>query len=372
MRLRRWTLGLAVLAGVVLPAVAWAQVTPAGGTAAGDDTQVIRVGAVIFYDFTYQKLPKVPDAANNSVSPTSFNVARAYINITGNISHVVSFRITPDLVRDTTNVATVGSLLYRLKYGYAQFALDDWTGNWRQTYVRLGIQQTPFIDYQESVYRYRFQGTLFAERDGGLSSSDAGATFHTNLPNLYGDLHVGIYNGEGYNRAEPNNQKAFMIRGTVRPFPTGNALARGFRGTLFYIGDHVVKNAVRNRFIGSVALEQRHYNANFDYLSRTDQTLPTNPKVDSDGYSFFVTPFFKEKGNGPEALIRFDSFRSDTTNFKERRQNRFIIGAAYWFPHPGGNSTAALMLDWEQVTFEHPTPAQVKQQRLFVHGLINF
>ena len=97
-RLRRWTLALAVLAAVGLPGVARAQVTPAGGTAAGDDTQVIRVGAVISYDFTYQKLPKVPDAAANQISPTSFNVARAYINITGNISHVVSFRITPDLV----------------------------------------------------------------------------------------------------------------------------------------------------------------------------------------------------------------------------------------------------------------------------------
>ena len=94
--------------------------------------------------------------------------------------------------------------------------------------------------------------------------------------------------------------------------------------------------------------------------------------IEGAGRVFFVTPFFKEKGNGPEALIRFDSFRSDTTNFKNRRQNRFIIGAAYWFPHPGGNSTAALMLDWEQVTFENPTPTQVKQQRLFVHGLINF
>lgn len=47
--------------------------------------------------------------------------------------------------------------------------LDRFTGNWRNTWVRVGMQQTPFIDGEESVYRYRFQGTLFAERDGGLS-----------------------------------------------------------------------------------------------------------------------------------------------------------------------------------------------------------
>ncbi len=26
------------------------------------------------------------------------------------------------------------------------------------------MQQTPFIDYTEGIYRYRFQGTTFAER----------------------------------------------------------------------------------------------------------------------------------------------------------------------------------------------------------------
>ena len=49
-----------------------------------------------------------------------------------------------------------------MKYAYAQFNLDDWTGNLKSTWVRLGIQQTPIIDFQEGIYRYRFQGTVFA------------------------------------------------------------------------------------------------------------------------------------------------------------------------------------------------------------------
>ena len=52
------------------------------------------------------------------------------------------------------------------------------------------------------------------------------------------------------------------------------------------------------------------------------------------------------------------------------RRNRLIVGAAYWFPHPGNNANAALMLDWEQVTFEN-LPGAV-QKRLTVHGLIQF
>jgi hypothetical protein len=381
-----WCLRAAgVAAAVAVLAVAGessalAQVTPAGGTAAGDDTQPAssRVGAVIFYDYTYQSSPKVADTAGNQISPSSFNVARAYLNVTGNISHIVSYRITPDInstrFNQTGGNNFNGSLVFRLKYAYAQMALTDWTGQWTQSYVRAGVQQTPFIDYQESVYRYRWQGTVFAERDGGMSSADAGVSFHSNIPNNYGDFHVGFYSGEGYNGLEPNDQKALMVRGTLRPMPTGSAIARGIRVTGFYFGDHYLKGYERKRIVGSVALEQRHYNVSFDYLKRKDQgqTPPNNATTESDGYSFFITPFFQEKGNGWEALVRYDSFRADSKNISNRRQNRTIAGIAYWFPHPGGNGTAALMLDYEGIRFKNPSATQVKQNRIILHGLINF
>ena len=50
-----------------------------------------------------------------------------------------------------------------------------------------------------------------------------------------------------------------------------------------------------------------------------------------------------------------------------------IVGVAYWFPHPGGNATAALLLDYEQVTFANFTDApKQKQEKLMLQGLISF
>ena len=91
----------AFLAVFVLAAPARAQVTPAAGYTPPDDTPSIRVGATIFADYTYQTTPEVTDADGNAVNPSAFNVARAYINITGNISHLLAFRITPDITRET-------------------------------------------------------------------------------------------------------------------------------------------------------------------------------------------------------------------------------------------------------------------------------
>ena len=81
----------------------------------------------------------------------------------------------------------------------------------------------------------------------------------------------------------------------------------------------------------------------------------------------------KERGNGLEGLLRVDQYQPNTTLSAQTKQ-RFIGGVAYWFPHPGRPATAALLVDFEQVTFEKfpATPANAKQQRIAVHGLINF
>lgn len=372
--IRNWQRALLVAVLLALPSLAHAQVTAAAGYTPPDDTQSTKVGAVIFYDYTFTKTPKTTDAANNSISSSAFNVPRTYINVTGNISHNVAFRITPDVSRETNATPSLsGSYVFRMKYGYAQFNLDEWTGSWKQTYVRAGIQQTPFIDAQEGAYRYRFQGTTFIERDGGLSSSDAGVSFHTSLPSNYGDLHVGYYNGEGYGKPEVNDQKAWMIRGTLRPMPAGSFAAKGLRLTGGVIADHAVKDAPRQRVLGGMLYEYKRFNAGFDYIALKDKALPTSTEVKKDGWSAWVTPFFKEKGNGFEALVRYDSFRTNKVTSPDARQNRTIAGLAFWFPHPGGASTAALLLDFEQVAFKNYTGTiPAKQQRVILHGLINF
>ena len=104
----------------------------------------------------------------------------------------------------------------------------------RGSFARFGMQQTPWIDFIDSVYRYRFQGPTLEDREGILSSSDVGATFRYVFAGNYGEVHGGIYNGDNYNRAEPNDQKALMVRVTFRPLrhafhPQGAALHRLLR-----------------------------------------------------------------------------------------------------------------------------------------------
>jgi hypothetical protein len=368
--IRRWmSVGRVVMAiaGLSVATPCAAQITPAAGYTPPDDTPSIRVGATIYADYTVQDTPKVKDADGNDVTLNSFNVGRSYINITGNISHNIAFRITPDITRETgTGSSLNGSYTFRLKYAFAQFNLDDHlnpgrTGSW----VRLGMQQTPWVDYMEGIYRYRFQGTVFEEREGFLSSSDIGASFHYSFSNNYGEVHTGFYNGETYTKPEVNDQKGFMIRATGRPLPTHEWL-RGLRVNAFWDKDAYLKNADRERTILGATFEHKYVNVAFDYLWATDQTTATKTAVDGRGYSFWVTP---RTTIGWEGLVRYDHLEPNTAQSGTR--NRWIGGAAYWFPHQGSVSTA-LLLDVDAQTFKDFATPQPTVRKYAVHALVNF
>ncbi|MBI2221910.1 MAG: hypothetical protein HYU53_11975 [Acidobacteria bacterium] len=351
------------VAALLAPAPALAQVTPAQGYTPPDDTPSIRVGTTIFLDYTLQQSPDVKDAAGRNVNFNAFQVGRTYINVTGQVHHRLSFRITPDIRQETgTGSSLNGSLTFRLKYAYAQVNLDDWLtgGSW----VRIGMQQTPMIDYQEGVYRYRFQGTVFADREGFLSSSDSGVSFRTQFKNNYGDVHAGIYNGETFSKLEANDQKAFMVRATFRPMPRARTL-RGLRVSGFYDADAAVKDGRRRRALGDLTFEHRFVNTGFIYLATSDQALPASARIDGRGFSIWATP---RTTKGWEGLLRFDRLEPNTGD--DDRKNRAMAGVAYWLPISGAQ--AAFLLDFEKVDYRNYAPARPKEQRVALHMLLNF
>ena len=218
-----------------------AQVTPAAGYTPPDDTPKINVGITIFADYSYQDTPTVVDGDKNTIHKNAFNLTRAYINVTGSLSHWFSFRITPDIKAETNSASNLnGNQVVRFKYGYGQVNFDDFApkGSW----LRFGLQQTPWIDYVEGDLSLPLlQGALFIDTEGFLTSSDYGVSGRYALPGNYGDIHVGVYNGDGYqsqnDQSGVNNQKGIQIRGSFRPAPAV-PIFKGFRIAGFYDSDH--------------------------------------------------------------------------------------------------------------------------------------
>jgi hypothetical protein len=371
---------LTIVATVALgttPAVA--QVTPAPDYTPPDDTPGVRVGGTLFADYTYTLAPDAIDAEGRPFNANAFNVTRAYINVTGQLNHLFGFRLTPDIVRESgSGSSSNGRLTLDLKYAYLQLNLDDWL--WRGSYVRAGMIQTPYVDFEESIYRYRFQGTVFAEREGYLPSSDYGISFRTQFPRGYGEVTGGLYNGEGFSRFETNDQKALQIRGTVRPFPRANA-ARGLRATVFYDADHYARNAERRRAIALASFEHRLGNIGAEYLAASDRSTAAAARLESSGYSIWATPRIPI---GPlpvappagvvraslEGLFRFDRRQPDHAN--DSLKDRWIAGVAYWPWMRVATVSAAFLLDYEHVRYHRFPASPPEETRVALHMLVNF
>jgi hypothetical protein len=219
-----------------------------------------------------------------------------------------------------------------------------------------------------------------------MASSDAGASFRYTFPANYGEVHVGVYNGENYQKAEVNDQKGLELRATVRPFPTGMPVLRGLRGHFVYYNDNYVGSADRRRVMGNATYEHPNIVAGFEYLKARDQTLTSAPKIESNGYSIWATPRIPlSMGASWEALLRYDHWTPNTsistfapassapmpgiTRFNDQKQNRTIIGIAYWFPHQGNVSTA-ILVDYDGQSFKNITTTPTKG--VSIHGLLTF
>ena len=170
--------------------------TPA--TSAEPDYPVVRVGILSYLQYAAE--------LENRSGYNAFDITRGYINVTGQLSRNVRFRLTPD-VRRVTDGSLAGTLTMRLKYGFVQF--DNLTPG---SSIRFGAQPTPWIDFEQGIMRYRVQGTVFAEREGLIpGSGDFGASFQMPLPSNLGDVHVGVFNGEGYTQTDASSTRACRV-----------------------------------------------------------------------------------------------------------------------------------------------------------------
>jgi hypothetical protein len=247
----------------------------------------------------------------------AFDVTRGYFDVHARLSDRVRARFTPD-VRPTTDASLNTNLALRLEYAYLEANLSD------KTSVIFGMHETPWLTFEESVNRYRVQGPMFAEREGLIPGpSDVGASVWHRGDRT--EAHVGIYNGEGYGRAEADKFKSVQGRVTVRPFSDAGA-ASSVHITGFYSYGWYARDRPRNVAMVMGSYQNPHVAATAQYLSATDNPFIARD-VERRGLSFF--------GEGRQGLTgwagvgRVDFFDPDATNDNDSRR-RYVFGGAHW------------------------------------------
>ena len=319
-------------------------------TPAPQDYPIIRVGVLSYLQYAAE--------TENRDGLNSFDVTRAYLNINAQVARRVRFRFTPD-IRRITDGTLAGSLTLRVKYAFGQLDTLGLPNSW----ARFGLHQTPWLDFEESINRYRVQGTMFTEREGLIpGSGDFGASYFTPLPRGYGEAHGGVFNGEGFTQAEANKYKSVQGRLTVRPFPN-RGLAHGLRVSGFFNKGWYAADRPRNLGIVMGSFEHRHLVATLQRFNATETPSATMPvEIDRDGWSMFVEP--RQGPSGWAGLVRYDSFEPDQS-IPDNEQQRVIAGGAYWFVWP--RSRVGLVATNEHVNYKSPTRLDENRILLQMH-----
>ena len=325
--------------------------TPVTSAPPAPEYPIVRVGVLSYIQYDAELQNR--DGYNN------FDVTRTYLNVTAQVSRNVRFRFTPD-IRRVNDGSLAGSVLLRVKYAFVQF--DNITP---RGWIRLGAHQTPWLDFEESIDRYRVQGTMFTEREGLIpGSSDFGASYYTPLPGGYGEVQGGVFNGEGYAQPEPNKYKSVQGRLTVRPFPQAS-IAKGLRLSGFYNAGWYAADRPRRLGIVMGSFEHPHLVATLQGIRATENPAATPQDIDRSGWSAFIEP--RQGMAGVAAILRYDSYDPDR-HLSANSQDRVIAGGAYWLVWP--RARLGFVATNEQVHYD--LPSRPSENRFLVQTHVEF
>src|SRR6266550_4218717 len=172
----------------------------------------VTVGGLVYTQYQYTDAP---------VHTNTFDVTRAYVNVLGRFANGISTRLTTDIIP-----SAVTNQAIRLKYAYVA-----WTPTGSNLTYKLGMIHTPYVDFEETLWDYRMQGTIAVDRNGYMTAADIGAGVDGHWKNEQLNGQLVIVNGEGYSGGTGDFRKDLEARVSVRLQPTNDATASAACGS---------------------------------------------------------------------------------------------------------------------------------------------
>lgn len=308
----------------------------------------VTVGGVGYAQYAYQ----LKDTANHV---NNFELTRAYVNVRGSFAYGVKTRVTADVYR-----AADGSLATRLKYGFV-----SWTPTEKSPLtLKMGMLNTPFIEWEETLWDYRMQGNVALDRAGYLSSSDLGFEVDGNWGYDKVSFSGGVINGEGYSKAPGDQRKDLVGRISVRVLgtdeggPTGGLRLTGY--------GHVGKptgGGTRQRYVGIASYRSKLLTLAGEVARTVDSALTSAAAGKRTGQVMSFFGVLRVPNSKVGAIARFDSVDPNTKADNDR-YSRIIAGVSYTL---SGN--LRVLADLDHVSYQGgvTTPAleAVRSQALF-------
>ena len=305
----------------------------AAGPLAAQNAPAVTLGGVVYAQYQAQL-----DSGKNS----NFDITRAYLNVIGRFADGIMTRVTGDIYQNAD-----GSHTYRLKYAFV-----NWTPAGSALTYRFGLITTPWLDWEESLWDYRMQGSMAVDRNKYLTSSDFGAGVDGNVNNEMVDFQASVVDGTGYSATPGDMHKIGAARVSVRLLGTDDASRiGGLRLTGYAQFGAPSGGGTKQRFIGMASYRSKHVLLAGEFAATTDSTgaqaTPTKGQVISV-YGWFAIP-----NSQLRVLARYDNVDPNTNASNDKRTE--IIGGVSYQLSPN----VRLLADVDALSFENTAQAKV-------------
>jgi hypothetical protein len=294
------------LAFRALAAVALSALTASAVQAQASAQQVpqVSVTGVVYTQYQYTDAP---------VHTSTFDMTRAYVNVLGRFANGITTRVTTDILPNAA-----GNDFVRLKYAFAA-----WTPTGSSLTYKMGMIHTPFVDWEETLWDYRMQGTIAVDRNGAMTSADIGVGVDGKWNNDQVNGQLVIVNGEGYSGGTGDFRKDVEARVSFRIQPTNDASRVGGMRVTGYagIGKYTGTGADRTRYLGQFSYRTQQFTVAGDFVSRKDAAIKgtiisafgvyhlSNSKVSFIGRVDIVDPNTAVANDGNTRIIGGASFQ---------------------------------------------------------------
>lgn len=270
----------------------------------------IELKATFYFDFTYaggdsftadttRKGINTAQTISNRGLADGFHFSRVYLTLIKRFDEGHHFRLTLDQM--VNDVGGNGGCTANGLGGSAgkcheagPFGLDGWSSNARNSTfvkyayynhvvtpgleVRIGVNQTPWIEYEEHRWTYRYRGPVMVDEQSFQTSSDMGVSLLGQALDKKVDYHFAFMNGEGYQNTTDGRSYAWLGRISVEPIK--GVIISGFGH------DETLRNGIEGfnpkRLLGNVevyAPESDRFKVNAQYVWADDGSDIGTPRA---------------------------------------------------------------------------------------------
>lgn len=261
---------------------------------------------------------------------TGLFVDRFYLQAIYHINDTWYGRITTDVQNEQTATSSSAAPLKRnmnvfLKYAYLE-------GNFiPELQVRFGLSHTPWIDYEEGLWKHRYVSKVFTDFYAFDDSSDYGVGIKGKIQDGLLEYWLTETNGGGYSKPNATKGMDFNSRLTLRPVKGVDLSVQfrdGDRGTNILNSGTSTTPTHSSLYQGLLSYSMENFRLGGNYVQNEQKVSGAAYSTKDEGYALWGWyNFIQDYG----AFGRYESL--DTKNAVSapitQKTNHYVVGVEY-------------------------------------------